>query len=75
MGTRLFPSSDDSNTNYSRTPHKNKSKIMMDQTTGLTKITCSFSYAYFKPLLCLPFLQNLSYYNPLEDNLGVTEPL
>jgi hypothetical protein len=45
VGTRLLPSSDDSDTSRTST------EKVMDETTGLTKITCSASSAYLKSLL------------------------
>jgi hypothetical protein len=35
MGNRLLPSSEDSNNNFSRTPPRTRTEIMMNQTTGL----------------------------------------
>jgi hypothetical protein len=43
MGPRLLPSSDDSDNNFSRTPCRIRTEIMITQTSGLTKILCSIS--------------------------------
>jgi hypothetical protein len=67
MGTRLLPLSDKNNNSFFRMPCRTRTEIMINQTTDLTKITCTLNPPSLPPFS----VKSSSFSQPLEDRFSI----